>query len=351
VTDSYFQRLRVTTPSRLWINNPSDAEVALSLAQRAVGCTTNPAYGGSLLSRAPDEIVPAIRTASEASLDDARAAELVQLTLIKKLTDAFLPVFEASRGREGFVSIQGAPEADTDSDNILRAAHEGHAIAPNAAPKIPATLPGFHAIERLAAAGYPLIMTEVFSLDQLVYGCETYLRATEGTLNPPPFFMCPITGIFGDHLRKVAASTGADADSADIEWAGVALARACQAIVEERRYPVTLLFGGARTMLDFTGLVGASHATTVNFSTVAEILVADPPIEDTVHQPVDPAIVARLSTTFQDFAQAMQLGALPPEAFEGFGPVLHFREAFIAGWRSVLRAVAQERSGVRAAPA
>jgi transaldolase len=344
MTDSYFQRVRATTPTRLWINNPTEAEVSLALAQGAAGCTTNPAFGGGLLKRAPDEALPIIRAACAETEDDNRAAELVQLKLVKKLTDAFAPLFESSWGREGFVSIQGAPEADTDGEHILHEAHEGHALAANATPKIPATLPGFYAFERVVADGYPTIVTEVFSLDQLVYACETYLRASEASGQQPPFFMSPITGILGDHLRKVAKASGATIDPADIEWAGVALARACQALVEERQYPVTLLFGGARIPLDFTGLVGGAHAATINYSTVAELVEADPEVADTIHQPVDPAIVERLSATFEDFRRGMQLGALTPEEFEGFGPVQHFRDAFIAGWHGVLGAVAQVRA-------
>jgi hypothetical protein len=107
---------------------------------------------------------------------------------------------------------------------------------------------------------------------------------------------------------------------------------------------VTLLFGGARIPLDFTGLVGGAHAATINYSTVAELVEADPEVADTIHQPVDPAIVERLSATFEDFRRGMQLGALTPEEFEGFGPVQHFRDAFIAGWHGVLGAVALVRA-------
>ena len=324
MTNSYFQRVRATTPTRLWINNPTEAEVGLALAQGAAGCTTNPAFGGGLLKRAPDEALPIIRAACAETEDDTRAAELVQLKLVKKLTDAFLPLFESSGGREGFVSIQGAPEADTDGKHILREAHEGHALAPNAAPKIPGTLPGFYAFERLVAAGYPTIVTEVFSLDQLVYACETYIRASAASGLRPPFFMSPITGILGDHLRKVAKATAADIDPSDIEWAGVALARACQALVEERRYPVTLLFGGARIPLDFIGLVGGAHAATINYSTVAELIEADPEVADTIHQQVDPAIVERLSATFEDFRRGMQARLADPRGVRGVrtGPTL-----------------------------
>ncbi len=345
MSESYFLRVKAATPTRLWVNNPTIEEIGLALDQGAVGCTTNPAYGGGLLKRAPEQIKPIIAACAAEEVDDHRAAELVQQRLVARITPRFMPVFEQAGGRSGFVSIQGAPETDTDGDGILREALEGHEISPNAAPKIPATIPGFYAFERLVEAGIPTIVTEVFSLAQLVHACETYVRVTERTGTRPPFHMSPITGIFNDHLKKVAAAEGMEANPRDVDWAGVILARRCQALVEARSYPVTLLFGGARTMIDFTGLVGAASAATINYSTVEEILAADPPIEGTIHAPVDEGIVRRLDV-FPDFRKALAPRGLEPEEFAEFGPVQHFRNNFLDGWNSVLAGVADARAAI-----
>lgn len=347
VSDSYFRRIKATTPTRLWVNNPTVEEIGLALDQGAVGCTTNPAYAGGLLKRAHDEIEPIIQACAVDEPNNHRAAELVQQRLVARITPSFMPLFEQAEGCSGFVSIQGPPETDTDGDAILREALEGHAISPNATPKIPATVPGFYAFERLVEAGVPTIITEVFSLAQLVYACETYLRVSERTRTRPPFHMSPITGIFNDHLKKVAATEGIDADPRDLDCAGIILGRRCQALVEERSYPVTLLFGGARTMVDFTGLVGAASAATVNYSTVEAILAADPPIEDSIHAPVDDAMVARLNV-FEDFRKAVAPRGLEPDEYAAFGPVRHFRDGFVAGWNSVVAAVAEARAATPA---
>ena len=343
MSESYFGRVKTSTPTRLWVNNPTVEEIGLALTQGAVGCTTNPAYGGGLLKRAPDEIRPIIAECAAQTDDDHRAADLVQQQLVVRIARRFLPLFEQANGRSGFVSIQGAPEADTNGDHILAEALEGHAHSPNVTPKIPATVPGFFAFERLVEAGIPTIVTEVFSLDQLVYACETYLRVSDRAGVRPPFHMSPITGIFNDYLKKVAAAKGIEIKPSIVDWAGVALARQCQAIVEARTYPVTLLFGGARTMLDFTGLVGAASASTINYSTVEEIIAADPKVDDTIHAAVSPEIIAALGV-FDDFRRAMQLGSLSPEDFAPFGPVQHFRDNFLSGWHAVLAAIADTRT-------
>jgi hypothetical protein len=125
----------------------------------------------------------------------------------------------------------------------------------------------------------------------------------------------------------------------------VAIGRATRTLVRERSYPVMLLFGGARLPIDYTGLVGEWTAATINYSTVAEILEADPPVEYTVADPIDPAVLATLSEHFEDFRKGMTLGALPPEEYEDFGPVQHFRDVFVEGWLAVLAEIHTQRGG------
>jgi transaldolase len=340
MSESYFLAVKRHTPSRLWVNNPTLAEIGLALAQGATGCTTNPGYASGLLKRAPEEARPVIAEAMREAGDPRAAAHIVQRRLVARIAEWFRPLYDETAGREGYVSIQGAPDEDDDGDRILEQGYEGKAIGPNIAVKIPASLPGFFAFERLVAGGTPTIITEVFSLAQLVYACETYLRVTREAGVRPPFMVSPITGIFADHLKAVGARDGIACDSQTVDWIGVILGRTCQAVVEARNYPVRLLFGGARLPIDFTGLVGGRSAATLNYSTVEQILALDPAVEDTIHQPAQPAIVAELSAKFQDVARGLAIDGLDPEEFEEFGPVLHFRNNFLANWQAAVAACA-----------
>ncbi len=340
----YFSRLVSESPSRAWVNNPTEEEIGLALAHGAVGSTTNPAYGGGLLRRAPGEVIPFVDSCLDASADDRVVAGLVQQRLVGRIAARFRPLFDASGGTAGLVSIQGSPETDMDGGRIWEEARAGHAVAPNATPKIPATQPGFVAMEQVVGAGWPIIVTEVFSLDQVVAACEVYLRVTGRTGVRSPFFMSPITGILGDHLKKLAKSQGLDVPVRAMELAGIGLARRCAALVAERDYPVTLLFGGGRIPEDLTGLVGARHHATINWSTFAEILAMDPPVARTIDEPFDPDVERILLASFPDVWKGWELGRLPPEDFEEFGPVQHFRDNFLAGWHGVLTMVADRRT-------
>jgi len=346
VSGTFFRRLVAESPTRVWVNNPTAAEIGLALGQGAVGCTTNPAYGGGMLRRAPDEIRPLIAACAAESPDDAHAAQLVQLRLVARIVSRFAPLYDESNGTLGFVSIQGAPDADDATAAILDEAHAGRELGPNATPKLAATVPGLGAFEALVEEGSPTIVTEVFSLAQLVEANERYLRTTARTGVRPPFFISPITGIFGDHLKAAAAREGLTSEKADVELAGVALSRACLRIVEERNYPSRLLCGGARTAFDLLGLAGAPVHATINWSTFAEILESDPDLKPGIEAPIDPAALDRLTATFDDFRRAMQLDGLRPEDFEAFGPVQHFRGNFTAGWQQVREAIAAERTMV-----
>jgi transaldolase len=344
MTATYFQQLRARTPTRVWVNNPTAAEIDLALEQGAVGSTTNPAFGGNLLRRAPDEIVPIIAACVRESDDDGVVADEVQRRLVARIADRFRPLHDETEGRLGFVSIQGAPEADHSAALILAEARDGHAVAPNVAPKLPATAPGLEAFEVLVEEGCPTIVTEVFSLDQLVETAERYLRAARRGGARPPFFISPITGILGDHLKALAARDGLSVPAADMELAGVALSRACLRLVEEREYPVTLLAGGARIPLDLTGLVGGDLHATINWSTFAQVLADPAPFAPGIADELDADALARVDATFGDYRRGMRIGSLTIDEFEDFGPVQHFRNNFVAGWNAVKEAITAERA-------
>ncbi len=341
----YFERVRRETGGRFWVNNPTIEEMDLALAHGAMGCTTNPGYGGNLVKRAPDEVLPIVRAALAESDDDEVVAELVQARLVGRICERFGELYERSGRREGFVSIQGAPERDTVGANIIEAAERAWTIAPNATPKIPATIPGYEAFEYAVRKGSQVIVTEVFSVAQVIETCERYLAVTAETGVRPPFFMSPITGILGDHFKKLAARDGLDVPIGAIEQAGVIVSRACFDVVRTREYPVTLLYGGARIELDFAGLIGGGMAATINWSTAAELIEHDLPARVSVTDAADPAVVETLTAAFGEMRQALDPEGLPLEDFEEFGPVLHFRDAFIDGWNGVRAMIRDVRAG------
>ena len=345
MAEHYFERVRAETGGRFWVNNPTSEEMDLALAHGAMGCTTNPGYGGNLVKRAPDEVLPVVRHALAESDDDETVAELVQQRLVGRICERFAPLYEQTDGREGFVSIQGAPERDTVGQRHHPCRRGGLGHRAQRHTQDPGHDAGLRGLRVLVRKGSQVIVTEVFSVAQVIETCERYLRVTAEAGVRPPFFMSPITGILGDHFKKLAQRDGLDVPAEAMEQAGVILSRACYEVVREREYPVTLLYGGARIELDFSGLIGGGMAATINWSTAAELIADDAPARVSVTDPVDPAVVTTLTEAFPEMRQALDAGALAVEDFEEFGPVLHFRDAFIDGWNGVRDMIAQERAG------
>ena len=239
----------------MWVNNPTADEIGLALAQGAAGCTTNPAHCGGLLRRAPEEVGPVVAKAVQEMpyASECEVVEVVQRALVERIVDRFRPVFDATGGRDGFVSIQGAPASDTDGESIWRTAQMGRAIGPNAVPKIPATLPGFVAFERVVESGWPVIVTEVFSLDQLEDGVRAVRGGHGKSRRTAAVLRLAYNGHLGNHLKKLARQEGLDVNQHEFELAGVTW-RVRAPPWSRQGYPVRSLFGGAQ---DYGGFDGA----------------------------------------------------------------------------------------------
>jgi len=91
------------------------------------------------------------------------------------------PVFAASGGTDGFVSVEVAPELARDTDATIKAARDLHQriAEPNLFVKIPATAEGIPAIQAMTAEGRSINITLIFSLDRYAEVIEAYLSGLE----------------------------------------------------------------------------------------------------------------------------------------------------------------------------
>lgn len=207
----YFRRVSEQTATRFWINNVTQQEARLAIAAGAIGCTQNPAYTWKMLCR--DEVRPQadarIRTYLAQGLDANEIAVRLQRDLVAEIAEIFLPIYEASEGKNGYVSIQGDPFHE-DAETMIRYAEFNHAVSPNIMAKIPVTEEGLKAIAQVAAQGIPINATEVMAVRQALDVCEVYEAATRGMKNRAPIYFSHITGIYDEYLHKQVAAEGID---------------------------------------------------------------------------------------------------------------------------------------------
>lgn len=314
-----------------------------AIAAGAINCTTNPAYCSKLFQSDPDYIRGVVDRVVREIDDDDAAADRVYQVAASRVMARFLPLYRRSAGTEGYVTIQGDPRQDEDTDAIVRAALAYRSLGDNFMTKIPVTQAGLQAIERLVAEDIPICGTEVFSIDQTIAVCELYRRAVGKTGKQPPFYVTHITGIFDQYLAGVVQSNGVGIAADVLGQAGCAVARKEYRLLKERGYATTMLGGGARGTHHFTELVGGDVHITINWSTAQSLIEADGPVISRIDAETPQEVLDELSDKLVDFRRAYDEGGLPVEEFAGYGPVVLFRDNFLEGWHHLLREIAARR--------
>jgi transaldolase len=343
MSPTYFDRVVAGTPTRLWINNPSRAETRLAIANHAINCTTNPAYCSKLLQSDPDWLREVIDAVVQVEANDDIAADLVLQKTAGWVMEQFRPLFDESDGAYGYVTIQADPREDDDADLIIEAALRHRKLGPNYMAKIPVIRAGIQAIEALVAENIPICATEIFSIAQTTHMCEVYEAAVRKTGNRPVFFITHITGIFDEFLAGIVKSEKIAIAPEALAQAGFIVGRREYEIVKERGYDTTILLGGARHTGHFTEFVGGDIHCTINWSTAQELIELDLPVESRIDAPADPTMVEELMARIPHVYRAYVENAIPMEQFKDYGPVVHFRNAFMAGYTRLLEEVAARR--------
>ena len=100
---------------------------------------------------------------------------------IREAAALFRPVHDATRGLDGWVSLEVSPLLASDTASTIAQAAELHARAKlaNLLIKIPGTPEGLAAIEATIAAGVPVNVTLLFSREQYVAAAQAYMRGIE----------------------------------------------------------------------------------------------------------------------------------------------------------------------------
>jgi transaldolase len=99
--------------------------------------------------------------------------------VVKRGSDMYLPLFEASGYKEGYLSGQVDPRSVFDAEAMTRQAEELATINPNVMIKVPGSKEGYGVIEHLTAKGISTNNTLTFILPQLVDCAQSVKRGLE----------------------------------------------------------------------------------------------------------------------------------------------------------------------------
>lgn len=173
----------------VWIDNItrdmlSDGTLARYIDQWSVtGLTSNPTIfekaigAGSLY----DEQIAGLVHEGMSGEDLFFQLALEDLT---RAADLFRPIHDATKGVDGWVSLEVSPVIVNDTDRTVEAAARLHAAArrPNVFIKIPGTASGVKAIEASIFAGIPVNVTLLFSQEHYLASADAYMRGIERRL-------------------------------------------------------------------------------------------------------------------------------------------------------------------------
>jgi transaldolase len=144
-----------------------------------VGVTTNPSIFQKALDS--DSYDDEMRELMDGETDDKEVFFKLAVTDVKRACDILRPVWDSGSGRDGWVSLEVDPNIASDTDATRRAAKRLSEMVdrPNVFIKIPATEPGLQAIEDSIAAGIPINVTLIFSLERYRKVAEAYIKGLE----------------------------------------------------------------------------------------------------------------------------------------------------------------------------
>ena len=169
---------------QIWLDNLSRAlissgELARFIELGVAGVTTNPAIFHKAIAEGQD-YRPAL-AAMDASLGAEARYEGLVIEDVQRACDVIRPVFDASRGDAGYVSLEVSPAlADDEAGTVAAARRLRAAVArDNLLVKIPATAAGVGAIETLTAEGVSINVTLMFSLAHVEAVAGAYQRGLE----------------------------------------------------------------------------------------------------------------------------------------------------------------------------
>ncbi|HKT60952.1 MAG TPA: bifunctional transaldolase/phosoglucose isomerase [Gemmatimonadales bacterium] len=147
------------------------------------GMTSNPtifehAIGGS------SDYDEELRTLATSPASDRELFERIAVEDVRQAADLFRPVYDATAGADGFVSLEVSASLARDTAGTIAEARRLWAAVdrPNLMIKVPGTREGWPAVETLLTEGINVNITLLFSLEHYRQVAEAHLRALEARI-------------------------------------------------------------------------------------------------------------------------------------------------------------------------
>ena len=207
----------------IWLDSLSrelldSGDFATLIADCAVtGATSNPTIFAKAITGS-DRYDDQVRAAVASGIRDPQELFFaLALDDVRHAADLLRPAYDASDGRDGFVSFECTPDLADDTQATIEQAVElwGRLARPNVMIKVPATEAGIPAIEELTARGVNVNITLLFSIARYEQVIDAYVTGLErrAAADQPVDAIASVASFFVSRVdAKADALLAADSD-------------------------------------------------------------------------------------------------------------------------------------------
>ena len=170
----------------IWQDDISRNQLTSGHLQRMVdevgirGVTSNPTIFEKAISAGDDydDQISALFAENKSALE---IFEAIEVDDIRDACDVLRPIYDASEGIDGYVSIEVSPDAARDADSTREQVRRlwDSVDRPNLMVKIPGTVEGVPVIQEMLAEGKNINVTLLFSIDAYRSVANAYVSALE----------------------------------------------------------------------------------------------------------------------------------------------------------------------------
>jgi len=319
--NKYLKWLSGETPSAWWHDSAIIEELEEAMSNGALGSTTNPFLIKSTLFAKPEVWRPMLANIAK-SLTPVQKAEEIARIITTYLAGKLYPVFEKTKGGQGFVCAQVNPTKAGDSAYMLDMARRLVKWAPNICIKLPVTAAGLDTLEECVAEGMTVCATVGFTVPQALAVAERHMqgleRAAKNGIKPGKCFAVVMVGRLDDYLRDVAQDRSASVNESDIIQAGTAVIKRAYKLFNERQYKAILMPAAMRGSYHLTSLAGARMVMSIAPRIAAMASEVAQPWRQQIDEPVSGDVIERLMT-LPEFVRAYEPDGMQTYEFITYG--------------------------------
>ncbi len=189
------------------------------------GVTSNPAIFEKAINGSAD-YDDEIRSLGRKGRDAVAIYEALAIEDVGRAADFFRPLYDSTKGADGFVSLEVSPKLAHDTEGTVAEARRLWKALnrPNVMIKIPGTKAGLPAIQKCLSEGININVTLLFAVDRYEAVLEAYVAALEQRVKAgqpvdrvasvASFFLSRIDTLLDPQIEKAAQAGGAKGDVA-----------------------------------------------------------------------------------------------------------------------------------------